>query len=304
MQRFFFLVLSVLLLAATIAPTRAHAALKVVATIKPIHSLAASIMEGVAEPRLLLEGAASPHTYALKPSDVAMLNTADIIVRVSPNLEVFLEKALRSLSPAVRVINLQQAPGLSLLPVRAHGHDSHGEDSGDADSIDVHFWLDAGNARAIARFLEGELAAADPEHAAIYHANADRLDTQLGALDAELKERLGGLAGLPFFVFHDVTQYLERRYGLSGLGAITPSPEREPGVRRLEAIRAEIARAKAICLFSEPEFPPKLIGMLKSGTGAKTGVLDEIGATLPAGKNQYFELMRGNAESLAACLKT
>ncbi len=277
---------------------------RVVATIKPVHALAASILEGVTEPKLLVEGAASPHVYALKPSGAEALGHADAVVRVSPNLEVFLGKAIQTLPAHARVITLEQAPGLSLLPVRnGSGHAGEHEDRERAGA-DVHFWLDPLNAIAIARYLDAQFSEIDPENAAQYHANAEKLEAKLSALDVELRAKLAGLSDRPFIVFHDVTQYLERRYGLNGLGAVTLSPERAPGAKRLEAVRATIERAKAICVFSEPEFPPKLLDTLTAGTQARRGVLDEVGAAIPAGPDQYFALMRANAGSLAACLKS
>jgi zinc transport system substrate-binding protein len=309
--------LAALAVAGILTAAPAVAGPRVVATIKPIHSLAAAIMEGVGEPKLLLQGAASPHSYALKPSDAAALSEADAIVLVSKNLEVFLAKAIASLPAKARVIELESAPGLRLLPVREGG--LHDEDHGDAreapgeedddghhhhhgGGFDVHFWLDPLNAIAMGRALERELSAIDPAHAEQYRANAGKLETVLKALDAELAAKLAGLKGRPFIVFHDVTQYLETRYGLAGAGAITISPEREPGAKRLAAVRARIEQASAICVFSEPEFPPKLVEMLTAGTRAKRGVLDEVGAAIPAGQGQYFALMRADAASLAGCL--
>jgi zinc transport system substrate-binding protein len=280
-----------------------HASPRVVATIKPVHSLAASILEGVTEPKLLLKGASSPHTYALKPSDVEAIEDADAIIRVSENLEVFLDKALRVLPHNAKIIDLEKAPSLSLLPVRQGGNAEPDGGSLKPNSFDVHFWLDPINAIAIARYLDLEFSGIDPDHAAQYHENAQRLEARLSALDAKLRETLRGLSGRPFIVFHDVTQYLERRYGLSGLGALTLSPERPPGGRRLEAVRAEIEKGNAVCVFSEPQFPPKLIAMLTAGTKARQGVVDEAGASIPAGPDQYFQLMQEDAESLAACLK-
>ncbi len=284
------------------------AAPNVVVTIKPAHSLAAAILEGVAQPKLLLEGAVSPHAYSLKPSDAKALAEADAIVRVSDNLEVFLDKSIATLPGKARIIDLENAPGLTLLPARTIGADMRdAEAEGDGHRraggpIDVHFWLDPANAIRIAAYLAEEFAEMDPEHAARYRANASKLKARLEALDAELKSRFEGLSGKPFIVFHDVTQYLEKRYGLHGLGAVTLSPERPPGAKRLSAIRAKIEAGGALCVFSEPQFPPKLVDMLTEGTATKRGVLDEIGAGLPAGPGQYFALMRFDAESLAACL--
>jgi zinc transport system substrate-binding protein len=285
---------------------------RVVATIKPIHSLAAAIMEGVAEPKLLLDGAASPHSYALRPSDATALNGADAIILVSKNLEVFLGKAIASLPDKARVIELEQTPGLRLLPVRGGGlHEDHGDGEEDEEheghhhggNYDVHFWLDPLNAIAIARHLQHELSAIDPDHADQYRANARKLEEALGALDAELKAQLAGLKDKQFIVFHDVTQYFETRYGLSGAGSITLSPERAPGAKRLAEVRAKIEQTAAICVFSEPEFPPKLVQTLTQGTRARRGVLDEVGAAIPAGRDQYFALMRSDAANLAGCLK-
>jgi ABC-type Zn uptake system ZnuABC Zn-binding protein ZnuA len=53
----------------------ASAEVKVVASIKPVHSLVAAVMEGVGEPGLIMEGAGSPHNYALKPSQAQMLES-------------------------------------------------------------------------------------------------------------------------------------------------------------------------------------------------------------------------------------
>lgn len=289
---------------------------KVVATIKPIHSLTAAILEGVAEPVLLLHGASSPHTYALKPSDGKALSEASAVVRVSENLEVFLDRALATLPKNARVVDLEEAPGLALLPIRSganyESHEDSHEGEGNLTSLpghrhgtsakDVHFWLDPEEAVKLSDYLATEFSAIDPEHGAQYKANAERLKSRLTALNEELKAKLLGLRDRPFIVFHDVTQYFERRYGLKSAGAITISPERQPGAKKLETIRSKIERLNAVCVFSEPQFPPKLIDMLVEGTQAKVGTLDEIGVEIPPGPEHYFAFMRKNADNLAECL--
>jgi zinc transport system substrate-binding protein len=280
-------------LALAFPPSGAHAKEpNVVVTIKPVHALAAAILDGVAKPRLLLEGASSPHSYAMRPSDAEALSKADAIVRVSENLEVFLERAIKTLPKTARIIDLEEAPGLSLLAVRENL--PGGSEAAEIASVesghhhggnhDVHFWLDPENAMKLADYLAAEFGAIDPEHAAQFKANAESLKVKLAALNDELKR--------------------EKRYGLKSVGAITVSPERAPGAKRLAAIRAKIKEGGAICVFSEPQFPPKLVSTLIEGTAAKQGVLDEIGADLPAGPDQYFALMRKNSQSLAACLRS
>jgi zinc transport system substrate-binding protein len=300
-------------LALAFPPSGAHAKEpNVVVTIKPVHALAAAILDGVAKPRLLLEGASSPHSYAMRPSDAEALSKADAIVRVSENLEVFLERAIKTLPKTARIIDLEEAPGLSLLAVRENL--PGGSEAAEIASVesghhhggnhDVHFWLDPENAMKLADYLAAEFGAIDPEHAAQFKANAESLKVKLAALNDELKRDVADVSNKPFVTFHDVTQYFEKRYGLKSVGAITVSPERAPGAKRLAAIRAKIKEGGAICVFSEPQFPPKLVSTLIEGTSAKQGVLDEIGADLPAGPDQYFALMRKNSQSLAACLRS
>ena len=78
--------------------TPVNAEIKVVATIKPIHSLASYLMDGVGKPDLIVDGYASPHGFALKPSHAKMLQDADIIFWVGEDIENFLEKPLKSIA--------------------------------------------------------------------------------------------------------------------------------------------------------------------------------------------------------------
>jgi zinc transport system substrate-binding protein len=295
--------------------------LQVVVTIPPIHSLAASVMEGVGEPRLLVQAASSEHTYSLRPSDARALGEATIVVRVSEALETFMNKPIESLASKANVVTLADLPGMMLLPPReggafeahhheetaAHGEHEHEEHAGarheDGDGeYDPHLWLDTGNAALIGDQLAEAFAKAQPENAAAFRANAARLREKLTALDAELRATISSTGDARFIVFHDAYQYFEKRYDIMASGSITVSPERQPGAARLQAIRAKIADARSACLFSEPQFEPKLVSRLVEGTKAKTGTLDGLGAGLQAGPELYFVMMRNLAANLKQCL--
>jgi zinc transport system substrate-binding protein len=296
--------------------------LKVVVTIAPIHSLASAVMEGRGQPLLLVKGASSEHTYSMRPSDARALSEADIVIRVSDTLETFLNKPIASLAQQARLVTLADIAGMKLLAPResgafeAHHHDEtagegsedhhHGHAAGthEEGAYDPHLWLDTGNAALIADQLAEVLGQARPEDAAVFRANAAKLKARLIALDAELKTQLAGMANARFIVFHDAYHYFEERYGLAASGSITVSPERQPGVARLQAIRAKIAEAKSACVFSEPQFEPKLVSRLVEGTKAKTGTLDGLGAGLPDGPDLYFTMMRNLAASLKSCLSS
>ncbi|HEY0124351.1 MAG TPA: zinc ABC transporter substrate-binding protein ZnuA [Rhizobium sp.] len=287
----------------------------VVVSIKPIHSLVAAIMDGVGTPELIVDGAASPHTYALKPSNAKALEAAKVIFWVGPGMEAFLEKPLSALGSNALVVQLDEAPGITKLKFREGGafeaHDDGDEHAeGDAhdhhdhehEEFDTHLWLDPHNAKAMTAEITTTLVAADPGNALTYEANQKALDDRLDALDAEIASTLAPVKSKPFIVFHDAYQYFERRYGVRVAGSITVSPESIPGAQRISEIHGKVADLGATCVFAEPQFEPKLVNVVLEGTSAKSGVLDPEAATLPQGPDLYFELMRGIANSLKTCL--
>jgi zinc transport system substrate-binding protein len=125
----------------------------------------------------------------------------------------------------------------------------------------------------------------------------------LQTLDDSLRQTLQPVAGRPYVVFHDAYQYLEHRYGLTPIGSITIDPDRQPSAQRVAEIRESITKRGAICVFSEPQFSPKLIPTLIEGTNARTGVLDaDGGTTVPAGPGAYPAIMHNLADALRRCL--
>ena len=102
-----------------------------VASVKPIHSLLAGVMNGVGRPILLVPGGASPHTFSLRPSDAQALEDADIVVWVGEDLESFLVQPLDALASDAYILELSRAEGITLLRMREGGawdeHDDHGE---------------------------------------------------------------------------------------------------------------------------------------------------------------------------------
>jgi zinc transport system substrate-binding protein len=282
----------------------AAAAPKVVASIKPIHSLIAGVMAGVGEPQLIVSGGASPHLYTLKPSDAERLEHADLVFWVGPIFEGFLVKPIAVLAGKAVIVELDRAPGVTLLPARQGGAWDADADRPAASALeqDGHLWLDPANAKAIVRVAVARLSTLDPAQAAAYGANGAALERRLDVLDASLRQRLGAVAGLRFVVFHDAYQYFERRYGLAAIGSITVSPEHRPGARRLREIRGKIAGLGVRCVFSEPQFEPRLVETVIAGTGARADMLDPEGAALVPGPDLYGALLTGLADRLESCL--
>ena len=277
----------------------AQAAPKVVVSIKPLQSLAARVMAGVGSPTVLVSGSASPHSYSLRPSDMQALEDANVVFWIGPRFETFLSQPLAA-THAVAV-SLADAPGVTSLRARSGGLWDTSVQSPNAGA-DPHLWLDVANAEAIARAMAAALSTADAANAARYAANARGLQADLMALDTELRALLTPVRERPFIVFHDATHYFEARYGLAGVGAVSISPERPPGAKRVDGLRARVALGDIVCIFTEPPFEPKLMSSIAGSARVKTGILDPEGAALTPGPTLYFDLMRGLARGFSECL--
>jgi zinc transport system substrate-binding protein len=285
------------------APAGAEAAPVVVASIKPVHSLVAAVMEGVGRPVLIVHGAGSPHTYSMRPSDARALHEAQVIVWLGPTLEQFLRQPLEALGGKARVVTLAQVPAIKHLPQRAGGAwDVDADDPQAPRAFNSHLWLDPHNAQAMVDAVAKALEDTDPAHAATYRVNAARERERLAALDAELERELAPLRDKPYLVFHDAYPYFEARYRLKAVGSITVNPDQPPGARRISELRRRIGSSGVLCVFAEPEFRPHLVQTLIEGSRARSGVLDPLGADLPDGPELYFTLMRNLARELQGCL--
>jgi zinc transport system substrate-binding protein len=279
----------------------ASADIKVVASIKPVHSLVAAVMEGVGTPALLLRGASSPHTYTLKPSDAGALSQADLIFWVGPELETFLEKPVSSLSSQAKSVSLITAQGVDTLPPRSGAGFTQDDDH---ETVDPHIWLSPENAKAMVARIAESLAHADPTHATIYKANAAKEAAKLSELENKLRQNLSPLGSKGFIVFHDAYQYFENSFGLEATGAIAIHPENPPSAAVLVKLRESIKSQSAVCVFAEPQFDPKLVDIIAEGTAAKTGTLDPIGANEAPGPDLYFNVLEALATSLVDCLSS
>lgn len=277
----------------------------VVASILPIHSLVASVMEGVGKPVLLLPATISPHAYAMRPSDAKKLADAQIVFWIGEAVESFLAKPLRAIARKAHIVTLIDRDAVTVLPARHAGQHVTGEEHGhdhDEHGRDGHLWLDPVNAVAIVKIAVEALTAADAENGYLYARNGARLIERLKALERELRDSLAPVHDRRFVVFHESYQYFERRFGLMQAASVTISPDRPPGAKRLTEIQTLLARPDVVCMFAEPQFTPALIGTLTRGISIRTATLDPLGSKLTPGPGAYEALMRGMAQSFKDCL--
>ena len=316
-------ILSILSLFIIFSPVKAD--IKVVASIKPIHSLASYLMDGVGKPDLIVDGYASPHGFAMKPSHAKMLQNADLIFWIGEDLESFLEKPLKSIAKKAEKIELMEIKGLKKLAFRERnifeGHDDHGHDEHKKEDEhkehghkedkhddhhehahgehDPHIWLDPRHAKEILKEMAEHLIENDQKNASTYKANLKKALKDLDKLTKKVKSELN--KDFKSIVFHDAYQYFEKRFDVNVLGAFTVNTDVLPGAEQLSEIREIIEHDKVSCVFSEPQFNPDIINAVAKDMNIKTGVLDPLGATLTPGKTLYFDLISNMSKSFKSC---
>ncbi len=282
---------------------------RVVASIAPVHSLVSMVMAGVGEPALLLPGQVSPHAYHLKPSDATLLENAQLVFWIGPALETVLSKPMETIAAGGTSVQLMDARAMKILPRRAGGvlsHDSDGDDGADdgEGSADPHVWLDPVNAIVMLFVISETLGELDPGNAAIYRANAIAGINRLKRLDSEIDAALADVRMASYVAFHDAYQYFEERYGLTPVATIVIDPERMPGARRVSDVKNAITQSGVGCVFTEPQFDPRLVSTLIEGTGARADELDPLGAGIPPGPLFYDAMLRAMAQNLVSCLSS
>jgi zinc transport system substrate-binding protein len=184
-----------------------------------------------------------------------------------------------------------------------HRHVSHDHESDDEGEFNPHLWLNPLLAKEIVAEVARFLVEIDPAHNSVYRQNVTRLHARLDRLHQELTVKLDPYKNLPYIVFHDAYPYFEKVFGLSPVGSITVDPERKPGARRISEIRNKIKQLSARCVFSEPQFEPRMVDIIIEGTGARKGVLDPLGAELKADEDSYFILLNNLADNLITGLR-
>jgi len=270
--------------------------LRVAATVKPLHSLVAGVMQGAGQPELILTGSESPHHYSLRPSERRTLADATLVFWIGPRFETFLTRMMAD-HAGQRHIALIETAGIETLPART----SHDTDESDV-LPDPHIWLSVNNARTMVDEVVKQLIELDPGRRAVYLRNRDAMHARLDALDQELHAQLDGLRS-PFLTFHDAYQYFEHDYQLQNAGFVSNSDELRPGAHHVRELIEHIDREHIGCLFYDAPSQPALVKTLQRGHNLKAVELDPLGLRLHPDAGLWFSLMRNLASGFAGCLR-
>lgn len=269
----------------------------VVTDIPPVQALVAQVMGDLGSPELLLAKGADEHDFQLRPSQAGAVADAGLVVWIGPELTPWLAGALETGPEGAASLALLEAEGTLRREYGEQGEKGH-----DHGPVDPHAWLAPDNAEVWLGLIAGELSRLDPEHAAIYRANAAAAGKQVAALDDEIAGLLAPVKGRALLTYHDAFGYFADHYGLDFVGSVALGDASSPGAARLVELRDEIEAGGVTCLFPEVQHDPALLEQLAEGTGVRIGgALDPVGSSLEPGPGAYAALLRGLAETIAEC---
>lgn len=293
-----------------------QASATVLATTKPLGFIVSAITDGIVSTEVLLPDGASPHDYALRPSDVQRLRSADLVIWVGPNMESFLAKPLKQVDEK-KQISLSELN--SVKPLLHKGTEEHDHDHNDnqlADKhddhdghehnhgdYDMHIWMSPEIAKQSAIAIHDKLLELMPHNKDKLDANLSRFEQELEQTKEKIVNIMQPLHGKGYFVFHDAYGYFEKAFGLSQAGHFTVNPEIQPGAQRLHNIRTQLVEHKAVCVFAEPQFQPAVVNAVAKGTDVRIGTLDPLGSNITLGRDSYVQFLTQLSQQFAGCLE-
>lgn len=284
-----------------------NAEVKVVTTIKPIHSLVAGVMDGLGSPSLIVDGSNSPHNFSLKPSHAKMIEDAEIIFWVGEDLETFMIKPLESIANNATKVSFMDLDSIiklkfkeeNILEVEGYDDDHDDHDKHADGEFDAHIWLDPKNAIEIVNEIAKTLSLKDPNNKNVYYSNAEKLNHSLNELIEKINLSINKDAR--FIVFHDAYQYFEKRFDVSSAGALILNEEALPSAKKVSEIHKIIKKQNINCIISEPQFNPNIIKSIAQDSSILTGSFDPLGSSFDTNKNLYFEMILSLSNSLKDC---
>ena len=296
--------------------TAAQAEVPRVATdIAPVHSLVAMVMEGVGTPDLIIPSGATPHSYAMLPSEARALahwlaDPSASLAQNAQSIELMAVAGTRLLKNRSGVAfeadeHDDAAAGTQVTSGQRKAETPSDHNSGDdhaAGAFDPHVWLDPENAKLWLGTIADALSARDQDNAASYAANALKGAQRLEDLQARLQSQLTPLQGRPFIVFHDAYHYFEARFGIEARAAISLSDGVAPSAARMADVKDVVAQTETTCVFTEPQFNSGLIAALQGQNALSTASIDPLGANLPQGSELYPALIESVGTAFATCL--
>lgn len=288
-------VLASIVIAGCQAPRSTTSAIAVVATTTVFADMVRNVGGDLVAVTSLVPKNGDVHTFAPKPSDIRAVAEAKLLVMNGLGLDDWLEKTLRNTSSGITPL-LKLAvdmPGIVLLP---------GEDPG---TQNPHLFMDVRYAKLYVARIRDALKRVDPRHAERYDANAANYASRLDALDTYVRRQVSTIpkANRRIVTFHDAFPYYAREYGITIVGVAVPAPGQDPSAGYTAQLVNAIRTAHVQAIFSESQFPARLVDQLAAETGTKVvaNLYDDSIGDPPV--TSYEAIVRWDTDQLVMALR-
>ena len=284
----------------------------VVTDIAPTHSLVTMIMKGIGTPKILIKPNESPHDYRLRPSNAKALEQADLIFWISSGLTPSLEKTIPNIANKAEAIELIKVEGSEIFYLREnvafskdeHGHgNEHDKRDDEHKNVDPHAWLSLNNGINWLGQIANKLSILDPANKNQYQKNAQIAKSKLSQTRVKIKKMLSSKNENNFIVYHDAYQYFEKSFNVNATGAVQLGDATDPSPAEIITLQEKVTELRIVCVFTNPQVNPRLLGSIFSDLKIKIGTLDPIGIDLKLGYNHYNKLLIGMTNDISECLK-
>jgi ABC-type Zn uptake system ZnuABC Zn-binding protein ZnuA len=288
------------LLPAALAPAEK---LRVVATTSILADVVGRVGGDHIELVSLIPIGVDPHAFEPTPRDAQALAAADAVFINGFGLEAFLEDLIRQAGGSAPVVSASL--GIAPLPFEGDEHDDGGED--EDHGADPHTWLDPNNVMHWTQNIEAALSALDPSRAEAYVANGEAYRSQLAALDDQIREAVSRIPqeNRRLVTDHDELGYFADEYGFTIVGTVIPgaSSLADPSAAQLAHLLDQVRAQAAPAVFVSSVVNPALVEAFAADAGMHVAMLYAHSLTADDGPApSYLELMRYNAETIAAAL--
>lgn len=294
--------------------------LQVIATYSVLGDLVANV--GGDQIALTVLASADPHLYQPTPQDAVALDEADLIFENGLAFETWLEDLYLASGSAAPRIFVNEGVELISATDLIHGEEHENEDEHENEEehahdnahghgeFDPHTWVSPRNAIHIIENIRDALSSADPDHAAIYAANADAYLAELRSLDKEILTAVAVLSPTQrrLVTSHDIFAYFARDYGFEVLGSALNSVSTEasdPSAATTAALVEEIRAAGVSAIFVENAGNPALMQRIAQEASVELApslYTDALG--LPgSGAESYLGMIRTNVKTIVDALQ-
>lgn len=256
----------------------------VVTTIPPLKFILDEFAGDDIEVRTLLSAQAEPHHHSMRVSEVILLEQADLVLWVGPQLETYLSNTIAKLNPE-KVITASALPDI---------------EKSVTTSGDSHIWLNPDHARVIASEVAGWIVAREPALQARILADSTRFNTALTTLAEELAVRLAPLKQLNILVDHNAFYHFFLYFGLNEAVSLKT---KDGLAKSAGQLRHVLDRAAHDCVIAEPHSSHHRMQHIAANANAPLIVLDPLGGNIEASRHPYRALLEQLATDLEKCLQ-